>query len=92
MRKNRGAFFENNGSMAGFNPGPMGFQANNYSSFYSGPNPMMNNMAGGQDIEERLAKMERSIQRLDARISKLEGLNVKSTDDFESSTNNMYML
>lgn len=89
MRKNRGAFFESNGSMAGFNPGPMGFQANNYSSFYSGPNMPMN---GSNDIEERLAKMERSIQRLDARISKIEGQSVKSTEDFESTTNNMYML
>ncbi len=89
MRKNRGAFFENNANMAGFNPGPMGFQANNYSSFYQGPAGMnMPNL----DIEERLAKIERSIQRLDARISKIEGLNVKSTDDFESTTNNMYML
>ena len=89
MRKNRGAFFENNANMAGFNPGPMGFQANNYSSFYQGPAGM--NMPNS-DIEERLAKIERSIQRLDARISKIEGLNVKSTDDFESTTNNMYML
>ena len=88
MRKNRGAFFENNGSMPGMNPGPMGFQAN--SSFYSGPNMPFNNASS--EIAERLAKIERSIQRLDARITKLEGLNVKSTDDFESTTNNMYIL
>ena len=87
MRKNRGAFFENNGNM-GFNPGPMGFKANNYSSFYVNQNPMTSQ----NDIEEALAKIERSIQRLDARITKLENLNVKSTDDFESTTNNMYML
>lgn len=90
MRKNRGAFFEQNANMAGFNPnpGPMGFQANNYSSFYAGPN----NMNGPSEIEERLAKIERAIQRLDTRVSKIEGMSIKSTEDFESTTNNMYIL
>ena len=99
MRKNRGSFFENSTTAAGFNPGPnvnmpgmnpgpMGFGANSYSSFYAGPG----NMNGTSEIEERLAKIERSIQRLDARISKIEGMNIKSTDDFESTTNNMYIL
>ena len=44
-----------------------------------------------QDIEERLAKIERQITRLDKRISKIESSTI-STDDFETNSSNMYML
>ena len=90
MRKNRGAFFENNANMAGFNPGPMGFQANNYSSFYQGPAGMnMPNL----DIEERLAKIERQLNRLEYRLTKVENsTNIVSSEDFDTNNSNMYML
>ncbi len=61
-------------------------------------NTPMPNMALGQnninysDIESRLAKMERQINRLEHRVSKLETNNTLSTEDFESNVNNMYMV
>ena len=83
MKKNRNAFFAENNMM---NYNPMlggGYQASNM--YYSGP------MIGGElsDINERVSKIERSINRLDKRISKLEGTSV-TNDDIES--NNMYMI
>ena len=91
MKKNRNAFFnESNTSFQGYNPGFMPYQMNANSSFSAG-NMMMPNMAGN-DYEERLAKIERQINRLDKRVSNLESSSIKSTDDFESQTNNMYMI
>ena len=67
-----------------------------YNSFYSGPNPnqmpSMQSYAAPTDLESRLAKMERQITRLEHRISKLEQTNTYISEDFESTTNNMYML
>ncbi len=65
-------------------------------SFYSGPTPMYTNQntMGSDymsDIESRLAKIERQINRMDARISKLESKGTVTTENFET-TNNMYML
>lgn len=101
MRKNRNSFFtESNMNYqmpynGGMMPPNMPYQAStNYNSFYSGPG--MNNMGGYSDssgIENRIAKIERQINRLDHRLSKLE--NVNSTtyidNDFDTS-GNMYML
>ena len=60
------------------------------SSFYagSGMNPNLNN-----DLESRLAKIERQIHRLESRVSKLETTlpNAYATDDIEIN-NNMYMI
>ena len=72
-----------------------GGQAN--QNFYT--NPMMNsgmmpNSSSNDymsDIESRLAKIERQINRLDARISKLESKGVLTTENYDSTTN-MYML
>ncbi len=44
------------------------------------------------DIESRLAKLERQINRLEHRIAKIEQSNVHSTEDFESTINDMYMV
>ena len=55
------------------------------------PNQMMPTNFNMQDIEERLAKIERQITRLDKRISKIESSTI-STDDFETNSSNMYML
>ena len=99
MRKNRNAFFaENNMNYQGYNPmvGGAYQNASSSNSFYSGPmmpNPMMQNqMMGYDDTAERLAKIERQISRLEHRISKLEANSTVSTDDYDSTTNNMYIL
>lgn len=106
MKKNRNTFFsEANMNYANYNPN-MNMAANApfqsataYNSFYAGPNP--NAMAGGQmqnyavaptDLESRLAKIERQLNRLEHRVSKLETNNTYVTEDYESTTNNMYML
>lgn len=65
-------------------------------SFYSGPAPMSynnQNMGGDymSDLESRLAKIERQINRLDARVSKLESKGITTTENFDNTTN-MYML
>ena len=76
--------------------GPMpayGSQAS--QSFYSGPVPtnyspnMMSDTTS--DLESRLAKIERQINRLDARVSKLESKGMVTTESFDNTTN-MYML
>lgn len=77
--------------------GPMpayGSQAS--QSFYSGPVPTnynTQNMGGDymSDLESRLAKIERQIGRLDARVSKLESKGMVTTENFDNTTN-MYML
>ena len=96
MKKNRNAFFsESNMYAQNYDPNmnmpQMPYQASTaYNSFYAGPNP---NMASGQtnDLESRLAKMERQINRLDHRITKLEQ-NSTLIEDYDTNTTNMYML
>ncbi len=105
MKKNRNSFFSEAGNYyANYNqPLPavnQPFQsATAYNSFYAGPNPGYNpnlNAAPiygtNNDLESRLAKMERQINRLEHRLSKLESTNTYVTEDFDNSTNNMYML
>lgn len=100
MRKNRNAFFsENSSNFQGYNPmvANMPYQAtSSNSSFYAGPGmmPGMTNAVpnSADDIESRFAKIERQISRLEHRVSKLESNNFQTTDDFESTTNNMYIL
>jgi len=62
----------------GMNPGLMQQQATTNNDYIS-------------DIESRMAKIERQINRLDARISKLESKGVLTTENFDNTTN-MYML
>lgn len=104
MRKSRNSFFSessfqsynpNMSNMGAMNQQPqaMPFQsASNY--YYQGPMPNNYNTNGaGNDIESRLAKIERQLNRMDYRISKLEnGTNISSTEDFEINNSNMYML
>ena len=97
MKKNRNAFFaENNMNFQGYNPMVANAPYQNVSansSFYSGQMPMQMPMnIDFNEISERLAKVERQISRLDHRISTLESNTTKSTDDFESTTNNMYII
>ena len=81
------------GNMPMSTPNFSGAQAS--QSFYSGPIPMNYNQNMGNDYmsdtESRLAKIERQINRLDARISKLESKGLITTENFDNTTN-MYML
>ena len=80
------------------------FATNAQSSFYAGPIPNMNyntptNMNANiqppnydlSDIESRLSKLERQINRLDARISKIENTALYPTEEIDTTTN-MYMV
>lgn len=62
--------------------------------FYQGPMP--NNYTNNNitnDIENRLSKIERQLNRMDYRISKLENTNnVIKSEDFDTNNNNMYIL
>ena len=67
-------------------------------SFYAGPAPTPNfqgNTGMGNDymsdFESRMAKMERQLNRMDARISKLESKGLVTTENYDNTTN-MYML
>lgn len=91
MRKNRNSFFsENNMNFQGYNPMMPNMPYQNYNSsnaFYAGNMPIDTN-----DFAERLSKVERQLNRLEHRISKLENNVVQSTDEYDSVTNNMYMI
>lgn len=100
MKKNRNSFFAES-SYQSYNPnmnmnqnmGGAPYQAaSNY--YYQGPIPNnYNTGSNGSDIESRLAKIERQLNRMDYRISKLENTsNIVSNDDYENNTTNMYML
>ncbi len=80
----------------GFQGGMPAYGSQASQSFYSGPAPMNynpQNMGGDymSDLESRLAKIERQINRLDARLSKLESKGLITTENFDNTTN-MYML
>ncbi len=84
----------NFGNYGGMPMNGMYGQSQASQSFYSGPGPMPNNQVMGNDymsdIESRMAKIERQINRMDARISKLESMGVGP--DAIDNTTNMYML
>lgn len=80
MKKNRNAFFNEQKPMF-LNPNM------NIPNFYQ--NPPIN--YDYEDISERLAKIERQITRLEKRINKIETTS-SLNEDFETNSNNMYML
>ena len=97
MKKNRNSFFaESNAIFQDYNPmiANTPYQnATSNGSYYPGPIvPNIMNNPSYNEISERLAKIERQINRLDYRINKLESGTVVSTDDYESTTNNMYII
>lgn len=90
MRKNRNSFFTESNM--------------NYSNFQTQANypypQNINNMPYQQmpyidttdNIENRLAKIERQINRLNARVNKLESVNTTFLDTDIDTSSNMYML
>ena len=96
MKKNRNSFFTETNIQSGMMPypnqQPMPYQqANSY--LYQGPTNPYNYNTQNNDLESRLAKIERQINRLEHRISALEkNTNILSTEDYESTNTNMYMV
>ncbi len=97
MRKNRNSFFtETNMNYATFpnqaniNPNIPNYASTNYSGMYQKTG--MPYIDTSDNIETRLAKIERQINRLNARINKLESLNTTYLEGDIDTTNNMYML
>jgi len=86
-------------NMGGMNMGMPSINAAS-SNFYAAQNmpmPMPNypNFQGNgstlTELESKLAKLERSINRLDARLTKLEGNSFSATTTYDSD-GNMYMV
>lgn len=69
---------------------PITPQQTNYNT-QSIPSGNYMNTNDYNDIESRLSKVERQINRLDARINKLENNSFYTTDDGDN-TNNIYMV
>ncbi len=79
------------------------FTTQSQSSFYAGPvTPMNYNTPNNlnanmpinydfSDIESRLSKLERQVNRLDARVTKLESNTLYPTEEIDTTTN-MYMV
>lgn len=98
MKKTRNSFFSES-SYQSYNPTPnMNQQTAPYQAssnyFYQGPMPNnYNTNTMNNDIESRLAKIERQINRMDYRLSKLENTNnIITSDDYDITNSNMYML
>jgi septation ring formation regulator EzrA len=96
MKKNRAAFF--NEPMDYYNtqnPGMYNPNQNLMPANGSMPMPQQgyNMMPVGDDIETRLAKIERQLNRIEHRVSLLEQNGTTySTDDVDTKINNMYMV
>ena len=98
MRKNRNSFFtESNMNYSNFQaqgaiPQAMPYANANYNPYQAQPNIGMPYVDNSDSRENRLAKIERQINRLNARINKLESLNTTFLDDNIDTSGNMYML
>lgn len=109
MKKDRNAFFESSQFSSSYTPQMMNPQmmnplminnnmmpyqsASNSSSFYSGPDPMMNTYPSNNlnnDYDTKISRLERQVQKLDNRLTKLEEASFKN--DETNITSNMYML
>ena len=102
MKKNRASFFNEtmdyyNTQMPNMIPNPNTMpNAMQYSmsqsGFYTGNMPQGNPYIG-DDLNTRLAKLERQINRLEHRINSLEQNTTSfSKDENETTINNMYMV
>ena len=98
MRKNRNSFFtESNMNYSNFQaqgaiPQAMPYANANYNPYQAQPNVGMPYVDNSDSIENRLAKIERQINRLNARVNKLESLNTTFIADNIDTSGNMYML
>ncbi len=85
MLRNRNSFFQESSYAQQYNvPVMTPYYSSGSQQSYVGPYPNNN----FDDYESRLSKIERQINRLDARISKLENKTIESVDN----NTNMYML
>lgn len=104
MKKDRNSFFQSANMAAQsyypnqmMNPNVAPYQASQANqSFYAGPVPNnnmnnMSNMNTTDSLDNRLTKIERQIHKLDARITKLEGVNTNTTD-IDAYDSSLYML
>ncbi len=88
MKKDRNSFF----SQYGYSAMNTNMFPNN-QNMNMNPMPMMDNTS---ELDSRISKLEREIQRLDYRLSKLEGIstvpstNISNTD--YNFANSMYMV
>lgn len=98
MRKNRNSFFtESNMNYSNFQaqgaiPQAMPYANANYNPYQAQPNIGMPYVDNSDSIENRLAKIERQINRLNARVNKFESLNTTFLDDNIDTSGNMYMI
>ena len=99
MKKDRNAFFEQSAYNKAFYPTPNmmmnptpSIASGSSQSFYEGPYVTNTNYNEYNDLETRLAKIERQINRLDNRISKLENYNSFSQTDNMTDNTNLYMV
>ena len=106
MKKDRNAFFESSQMSSSFTPTPnmmqmpkpnmMPYQAaQNSSSFYAGPDIPMNTYPGNMtnnDYDNKISRLERQIQKLDSRITKLENSAFNESSDDININSNMYMI
>ena len=104
MKKDRNTFFAESSFMNQSNfPGPnpnmnianapfmQSAYANHMPNNYNTQMASNTNYNDYSDLESRLSKIERNINRLDARISKLENTNFYPTEETDT-TNNIYMV
>ena len=99
MKKDRNAFFEQTAYNKAFYPTPNmmynptpSIASTSSQSFFEGPYVTNTGYNENSDLETRLAKIERQINRLDARISKLENNNTFSITENVSDNTDMYMV
>ncbi len=99
MKKDRNAFFEQTAYNKAFYPTPNimanptpSFASTSSQSYFDGPYVTNNGYNDYNDLDTRLAKIERQIHRLDARINKLENNNTFSQTESINDNTDMYMV
>ncbi len=89
MKKDRNTFFnEASFSQSGYIPTP-NFNNMPYPNSFPTNQSFYGTESYSSDLESRLAKIERNLNRLDARLSKLENSNILNQTE---NPTNMYML
>lgn len=75
----------------GFYAGPTNQMPLNYNTPTNQFANQTSNYDYNNDIESRLSKIERQLNRMDARLSKIENTTMYTNDDIDT-TNNIYMV